>query len=115
MAADNALETLLERLPPEVMDSLSDAERLALWQAANPITWRRHPINIRMTVPGLKNRYFLTVVGGVERRSGERIHRERRVHPIRTLGNILFLLGVGGTFYLLAVVGLMLFSHLVEF
>ena len=115
MAADNALETLLERLPPEVMESLSDAERQALWQAANPITWRRHPINIRMTIPGLTRRYFVTVVGGVEQRSPERVRRERRVHPLRTAGNILFLFGLGGSFYLLAVVGLFLFSRLVAF
>ncbi len=115
MAAENALETLLERLPPEVMDSLTDAERLALWQAANPITWRRHPINIRMSVPGLTNRYFLTIVGGVERRGGERVRRERRVHPLRTAGNVLFLLGVGGSFYLVALVALVALSHLVEF
>lgn len=108
--AESALETLLSRVPPEVMDSLSEEERIALWQAVNPVTWRKHPINIRITVPGLANNYFLTVVGGVEKRGHERIRRERRVHPLRTAGNILFLLGLGGSFYLVAVMALVAFS-----
>lgn len=102
MAAEGTLEALLARLPPEVLASLSEDERVALWQAANPSTWRRHPINIRLTIPGLSRRYFLTVVGGPERRSPERIHRERRLHRLLTPGNLMFLLGVGGTFYVVA-------------
>ncbi len=99
MKADNTLGSLLERLPPEVLANLTEEERIALWQAANPSTWRRHPINIRLTIPGLSGRYFLTVVGGVERRSSERIRRERKLHRLFTVGNLLFLLGVGGGFY----------------
>ena len=111
MKADNTLGSLLERLPPEVLADLTEEERIALWQAANPSTWRRHPINIRLTIPGLGRRYFLTVVGGVERRSTERVRRERRLHRLTSAGNLLFLLGVGGGFYAaagLAALGILL-------
>jgi len=64
-------------------------------------------------MPG--GRYFLTVVGGRERRSADRRARERRMFPLRTAGNILFLLGLGGAFYLAAALGIVLLSNLIEF
>ncbi|MBX9633989.1 MAG: hypothetical protein K2X44_03325 [Magnetospirillum sp.] len=115
MSTEGALEMLLDRIPPEVAASFTVAQRAALWTAVKPTSWRRHPINIRLSFPFLTNRYFVTVVGGVEKRAGERLHRERRMFPLRTAGNILFLLGIGGAFYLAAVLGIVLFSTLIEF
>jgi len=111
------LESLLERLPPGVMDSFTPDQRAALWQAAKPMSWRRHPINLRVTavVPILNHRYFLTVVGGMEKRTSDRVFRERRLFPLRTAGNLLFLLGLGGAFYTAALVGIFMFSNLIEF
>lgn len=115
MSTEGALELLLDRIPPEVADTFTEAQRAALWTAIKPATWRRHPINIRLSFPFVGHRYFVTVVGGVEKRSAERRHRERRAFPLRTAGNVLFLLGVGGAFYLAAVLGIVLFSNLIEF
>lgn len=110
-----ALEMLLDRLPPDVVQSFTEDQRAALWTAVKPTTWRRHPVNIRLTIPLMGDRFFVTVVGGYEKRSSERLARERRMFPMRTAGNILFLMGVGGAFYLAAIVGMMLFSSLIEF
>lgn len=115
MASDGALEMLLDRIPPEVAETFTPAQRAALWSAVKPVSWRRHPVNIRLSFPIIGGRFFVTVVGGPEKRAGERRSRERRMFPLRTMGNILFLLGVGGAFYLTAVLGLVLFSNLIEF
>ena len=115
MLTEGALETLLDRVPPEVAETFTPAQRAALWNAVKPASWRRHPINIRLSFPILGQRYFVTVVGGIERRSGERLYRERRMFPLRTAGNILFLLGIGCTFTLASVLGLVLLSKLIEF
>ena len=113
----DGLETLLDRLPPEVMASFTPDQRAALWQASKPMSWRRHPINLRLSVPvpfaGL--RYFITVVGGTERRSRDRVVRERLAFPLRTAGNLLFLLGIGAAFYVAAIASFFLFSTLIEF
>jgi len=111
------LESLLQSLPDEVMASFTPEQRAALWQAAKPMTWRRHPINLRLTaaIPVLNHRYFLTVVGGMEKRAPDRVHRERRMFPLRTAGNLLFLLGLGGAFYTAALFGIFMFSNLIEF
>jgi hypothetical protein len=115
MSAEGALETLLERVPPEVAETFTPAQRAALYNAIKPVSWRRHPINIRLSFPVFGQRYFVTVVGGVERRSDVRLHRERRIFPLRTTGNILFLLGIGSTFTLASVLCLLLLSKLIEF
>lgn len=113
--SESPLDMLLDRLPPHVVDSFNEEQRAALWSAAKPVSWRRHPINIRISFPFFSGRYFVTVVGGQEKRSGERVLRERHVFPLRTAGNILFLLGVGGAFYFAALMGLFVFSSLIEF
>lgn len=117
--ADNqqsdSLEALLANLPEDVIASFTPDQRAALWNAAKPISWRKHPINIRITFPFFGHRHFVTIVGGHERRSMDRIDRDRAMHPLRTAGNVLFMLGVGGAFYLAAVVGIFTFSNLIEF
>lgn len=110
-----SLEALLANLPDDVLESFTADQRAALWNAAKPISWRKHPINIRITFPFVGGRYFVTIVGGFERRSLDRINRDRHVHPLRTAGNVLFMLGLGGAFYLAAVIGIFMFSNLIEF
>lgn len=109
------LDGLMDRLPVEVINSFTPAQRAALWNAAKPTSWRRHPIHIRLSFPFVGGNIFLTVVGGLEKRSGERRARERRMFPLRTMGNILFLLGLGSAFYAAALAGIYLFSTLIEF
>lgn len=110
-----SLDALLANLPDNVIESFTPDQRAALWNAAKPISWRKHPINIRITFPFVGGRYFVTIVGGHERRSMDRIDRDRKMHPLRTAGNVLFMLGVGGAFYLAAVFGIFFFSNLIEF
>lgn len=109
------LDELLANIPQPVIDTFTPEQRAALWNAAKPVSWRKHPINIRITFPFMGNRYFVTVVGGYERRGLDRIERDRKMHPLRTAGNVLFMLGVGGAFYLAAVIGMFTFSNLIEF
>ncbi len=56
----------------------------------------RHPVNVRLTIPlPFLGRCYLTVVAGRERRSPERLAVERRKHPLRTAGNVIFAFAVG--------------------
>ena len=108
-------DTLLSRLPPDVWESFTAEQRAALWEASHTPTWRRYPVNMRLAMALFGNRYFLTVVGGSERRNMERLHRERRMHPLATFGNFVFLSASAAVFYLGALVLLFLISALVEF
>ncbi|HSV27922.1 MAG TPA: hypothetical protein VLL76_00145 [Candidatus Omnitrophota bacterium] len=115
MANDGAFEMLFDRIPAEVAGTFTDQQRAALYSAVKPTTWKRHPINIRLSFPFVGGRYFITVVGGQEKRSTERLAREHRMFPFRTIGNVMFLMGVGGAFYLAALFGMVIFSGLIEF
>ena len=112
---DGSFEMLLDRIPAEVAGTFTDAQWAALYSAVKPATWKRHPINIRMSFPFVGGRYFITVVGGPEKRGAERLAREHRMFPLRTLGNIMFLLGVGGAFSFATLAMMVLFSGIVEF
>ncbi|HLN23806.1 MAG TPA: hypothetical protein VK558_07455 [Patescibacteria group bacterium] len=106
---------LLARLPPEVLDSLTADQRAALWQASKSGTWKRHAINIRLSLPLFGRRMFLTIVGGSDRRAPDRVRRESRFHPFRTTGNALFLIAVAVAFYLVAVLGIFALHSVIGF
>ena len=48
-----------------------------------------HPVNIRLSIPLGFGRYYLTIVGGKERRAPERRAAERLKHPLLTIGNVI--------------------------
>jgi hypothetical protein len=63
-------------------------------KATNP--WSsRHPINVRVSIPLLKQRYYLTIIGGKERRNPERIQKDKLEHPLTKKGNIVFFICLG--------------------
>ena len=53
-------------------------------------TWRCQSVDIRLSLPFLSDRYFMTAVAGRERRPGLRRNAERDLHPLGTIGNTLF-------------------------
>jgi len=55
----------------------------------------RHAVNLRLTIPVLSARYYLTIVGGKERRSPKRRSDERERNPLATRWNIAFLAALG--------------------
>jgi hypothetical protein len=61
--ASGPLDELLANIPQEVIESFTPEQRTALWNAAKPVTWRKHPINIRVTFPFIGGRSLITVVG----------------------------------------------------
>ena len=60
-----------------------------------------HPVNIRLSVPLVFWKFYVTIVGGPERRSGERRRAERAQHRLDKLGNVIFM-GYFGVIVLLA-------------
>ncbi len=72
--------------PPGVIGEPGKADRTA---PGGP-PWRSdHPVNIRLSIPLLSRRYYLTLVAGTERRSAQRMAEERKKHPLAKTGNVL--------------------------
>ena len=106
---------LFSRLPGWVIDTLSPEQKDAIYKAAEENAWGRHPVNIRFSLPGFGRRYFLTVVGGEEKRSTERRAHEKRRYPLRTAASIFFFAGIAAVFYLIGIVAVALQTSLVAF
>ena len=85
-------------------------------EAAPPaMEWKKHPINIRLSIPHLKGRWYLTVLGGSEKRDAIRRAEERERHPLRTAGNLFFAVGLMAIFYVVVIFAMVMHTSMVEF
>ncbi len=106
---------LFERLPEWVMETLSSEQKEAIHEIVDDSVGKRPPVNIRFTVPFFKSEFYITVVGGEEKRNAERRAQERHKYPLRTVANVFFFIGLGTLFYMLAVFLLAMQSAIIEF
>lgn len=105
----------LLRLPEAIRNGLSAEQEDAIAIAVGAEGRKRHPVDLRVSVPLPGRSVFFTMIGGRERRSRERRIAERTQHPIHTLGNILFVLfGLAG-FYAVGLAAFLLSTSLLEF
>lgn len=56
--------------------------------------WKRHPVDMRLTIPFLGSRFYFTFVAGREQRAPERRLEERKQYPVLTFGNLFFAFGL---------------------
>ena len=105
---------LFARLPSWVINTLSPEQMQAIHRALTDSGASRPPINIRISIPLPRRRFFLTVVCGAEKRNPERRAHERTVHPLHTIGNGFFILGLATIFYGAAVIAVAMYSAILE-
>ena len=89
---------LFKRLPPWVIDTLTNEQKEAIHAVITDPAWQRHVVNIRVSLPFFKQRFYITVVGGEEKRDAERRAKERHQYPLRTLANAFFIIGAATVF-----------------
>lgn len=75
---------------------------------------RHHPVDIRLSVPFLGRRFYLTIVSGGEKRDQERRARDRHHYPVRTASNVFFFIGTGAAFYAVALIIMAFASSIIE-
>lgn len=80
--ADPALNSLLERMPPEVAESFTDEQLSHLHSALGARSWKKHSLDIRSTfpVPFAKSRVYFVLLMGRNRR--ELTRREKQISAI---------------------------------
>lgn len=106
---------LLARLPDGVVETLTSEQRKAIHEALTSGGASRQPVNIRLSLPFLKWRFFITVISGGEKRSHDRRAADQAHHPVRTIGNFFFVTGLACLFYLVALIAAALQSAIIEF
>ena len=95
LQSGSLLDRLLGPMDRSVADSFTDAQLRELERVLADSSSRPLPLDIRITLPALRRRYFITVLAGPERRSAERLKQERARHRLWTFANtssIIFLL-----------------------
>lgn len=107
-------ELFLRRLPPEIRSSLSPEQETALRKAASGRGTASPPIDLRFSVPTPWGRFYLALFGGPERRSGARRASDRRLRPLATTGNALFVGGVAAGVCLLVLLALLFAGAVLE-
>ncbi len=91
-----SLETQHERLEKETREGSSDNSAASTRKAPGGEPWGNdHPVNIRLSIPLLFTRYYVTIVAGKEHRSGKRLASERKKHPLMKLGNLVVMAACG--------------------
>ncbi len=98
-------DSLLARMAPEEAATFSPAQVQALQVALTP---RRHPVNIRLSLPLGITRVYLVLLAGTELRSPDRLRQAAAQHPLWTPMNMLVIAGTTafGILALLAMVQL---------
>ena len=82
-----ALETRLAEETPEGFDCDSSASGR---KSPGGECWGNdHPVNVRLSIPFLFARFYVTIVAGKERRSRERRTSEYKKHSLMKCGNLL--------------------------
>ncbi len=79
---------LLDSVPSDVAQSFTETQLAAIENAIEDRSRRHPPIDIRLSVPFIWRRFFFVFLAGPERRSPERLSRERVKHAFWTLANL---------------------------
>lgn len=108
-------DLFLASMPEDVATTFSSEQHNAIAGVLRQRAWRRSKVNVRVSLPLLSRRFFLTLVAGIDRRSAARRDSERAIHPLRTLGNLLFFGAVLAALYGALVVGVLVKSSILEF
>lgn len=104
---------MFARLPADIFESLTKQQKQALHEAVTGSS-EGPPVNIRLSIPFFSRRFYLTVLSGTEKRSGDRRRHERSRYPLRTVANFFFAIGFAVAFYAIALVALALFASVLE-
>ena len=89
---DLLAKDVADRLPRDIVNALTEDQMAMLHQViieARP--WRGHPIDLRVTWPTGFRRLFFNLIAGADRRNPERREQDRKIHPIMTRSNLVFL------------------------
>ena len=86
-------EQLLAEIDPKVANTFTVEQLEAIKSGFASRRWTRHPLDIRVSVPIPKLRFYLVLLAGSERRSQVRLRSEKSLYPFWTPANILFVIG----------------------
>ncbi|MBK20462.1 MAG: hypothetical protein CMM52_16650 [Rhodospirillaceae bacterium] len=111
---DNIHDPFFDRLPRPVSEQLSIDQKSAIAAALPGRIGVKPPVNIRMSVPMLRWRFYFAINGGKERRSKPRLAADRKHNPLMTRGNTLSVVLGATTLYLATLGGFLVYASILQ-
>ncbi len=102
VSALEAGDRFFDRLPPHIHAGFTAEQRAAIAIALRARQGAPPPINIRLSLPVPPGRIYVAIMAGHDRRGRGRRRDERRVNPLRTMGNFMFVIAASVVFYAVA-------------
>ncbi len=109
VSAVGASDRFFDRLPPHIHAGFTAEQRTAIAVALRQRQGAPPSINIRFSLPVPPGRIYLAVMAGRDRRGSARRREDRRVNPLRSMGNFIFVIAASVMFYA-AAAGILLTS-----
>ncbi len=89
---DNGLfKALVNRLPESERSAFSRHQMEVMKSACKGLKWGAHPVDIRLSIPTLFNRFYVVILAGKERRGKARRSDEKHRHRFNRVSNYLFI------------------------
>ncbi len=79
----------LESMPEEVASSFTELQLETIEHALEGGKWRDHPVDVRLSIPVLRRRFYFVLLAGPEQRSAERRISERARRPLRSVSDMI--------------------------
>lgn len=107
-------EAFLRKLPAEIRDSLTPAQSNAISRVAQGSIQRRHPIDLRLSIPlPFSERAYFVLLVGKEKRSEVRRELEKTLRPNDRVSQIVVAGLAVATFSLAAFIGLLFHNAII--
>ncbi|NJN85275.1 MAG: hypothetical protein HC881_01755 [Leptolyngbyaceae cyanobacterium SL_7_1] len=95
--ANSSFQQVVNRIPPATLATFTDEQLDALQQAFQYFSWRKHPVDVRLSIPWIGRGIYLVVLAGRERRSVQRLQSDDPHYLQKTVTFLVLLtLAVGG-------------------
>ncbi len=102
VSAIESSDRFFDRLPPHIHAGFTAEQRAAIAGALRQRQGAPPSINIRLSLPVPPGRIYLSIMAGRDRRGRGRRHEDRRVNPLHTMGNFIFVIAASVVFYAVA-------------
>lgn len=86
--SDSLFDQILARMSPEQTALFQKDHLEALRATCRQLTWRKHPVDVRFTVPFPSRGFYVVFLAGPERRSPERLRAQHSGYPYGTFASI---------------------------
>ncbi|WP_414543634.1 hypothetical protein [Nostoc sp. CCY0012] len=90
---DPNFERLFAQINPQIASTFTDKQIEALKRSFTYKKSSNSFLDIRLSIPVPRLRFYIVFLAGVERRSQKRLRSEKGLYPFWTLSNSLFIIG----------------------